>query len=183
MKTRRFFRTTRFRKKESDFLSSGRRWNRCTTRRRSKKGRLRLRRRSKLLRGETRKSRPPTWRAGFRRSARAERWRGGILRCSIASTIIAMSWSRNLPSAGIPFAIEGLDVLETPEVRDVVACLAAAVSPNDACQPVSRGGAAAVRHRPNGICGAAILCRTTTRAAGNLLKNSVNARSKPRENW
>jgi len=33
---------------------------------------------------------------------------------------------------GIPFAIEGLDVLDTPEVRDVVACLTAAVSCNDA---------------------------------------------------
>jgi len=33
---------------------------------------------------------------------------------------------------GIPFAIEGLDVLGTPEVRDVIACLTAAVSPNDA---------------------------------------------------
>ncbi len=33
---------------------------------------------------------------------------------------------------GIPFSIEGLDVLATPEVRDVVACLTAAVSPNDA---------------------------------------------------
>ena len=33
---------------------------------------------------------------------------------------------------GIPFSIEGLDVLDTPEVRDVVACLSAAVSPNDA---------------------------------------------------
>jgi len=33
---------------------------------------------------------------------------------------------------GIPFSIEGLDVLDTPEVRDVLACLTAAVSPNDA---------------------------------------------------
>ena len=33
---------------------------------------------------------------------------------------------------GIPFSIEGLDVLDTPQVRDVVACLTAAVSPNDA---------------------------------------------------
>jgi DNA helicase II / ATP-dependent DNA helicase PcrA len=33
---------------------------------------------------------------------------------------------------GIPFSIEGLDVLDTPEVRDVVASLTAAVSPNDA---------------------------------------------------
>ena len=33
---------------------------------------------------------------------------------------------------GIPFAIEGLDVLDTPEVRDVVACMTAAVSSNDA---------------------------------------------------
>jgi len=37
-----------------------------------------------------------------------------------------------LSERGIPFAIEGLDVLDTPEVRDVVACLTAAVSPNDA---------------------------------------------------
>lgn len=33
---------------------------------------------------------------------------------------------------GIPFSIEGLDVLDTSEVRDVVACLAVAVSPDDA---------------------------------------------------
>jgi DNA helicase II / ATP-dependent DNA helicase PcrA len=33
---------------------------------------------------------------------------------------------------GIPFSIEGLDVLDTPEVRDAVACLTAAVSLNDA---------------------------------------------------
>jgi len=39
---------------------------------------------------------------------------------------------RELAERGIPFAIEGLDVLSTPEVRDVVACLTAAVSPNDA---------------------------------------------------
>jgi len=39
---------------------------------------------------------------------------------------------RELAERGIPFSIEGLDVLDTPEVRDVVACLTAAVSPNDA---------------------------------------------------
>ncbi len=33
---------------------------------------------------------------------------------------------------GIPFSIEALDVLHTPEVRDVIACLTAAVSPGDA---------------------------------------------------
>ncbi len=33
---------------------------------------------------------------------------------------------------GIPFSIEGLDVLDTPEVRDVIACFTAAVSPSDA---------------------------------------------------
>jgi len=33
---------------------------------------------------------------------------------------------------GVPFSIEGLDVLDTPQVRDVVACLTATVSPNDA---------------------------------------------------
>ena len=37
-----------------------------------------------------------------------------------------------LAERGIPFSIEGLDVLDTPEVRDVVACLTAAVSPNEA---------------------------------------------------
>jgi DNA helicase-2/ATP-dependent DNA helicase PcrA len=37
-----------------------------------------------------------------------------------------------LAERGIPFSIEGLDVLDTPEVRDVLACLSAAVSPNDA---------------------------------------------------
>src|SRR6202158_4915741 len=33
---------------------------------------------------------------------------------------------------GIPVSIEGLDVLDPPEVRDVLACVTAAVSPNDA---------------------------------------------------
>ena len=39
---------------------------------------------------------------------------------------------KELAERGIPFSIEGLDVLDTPEVRDAVACLTAAVSPNDA---------------------------------------------------
>ena len=38
---------------------------------------------------------------------------------------------QELAERGIPFSIEGLDVLDTPEVRDAVACLTAAVSPND----------------------------------------------------
>ena len=37
-----------------------------------------------------------------------------------------------LAERGIPFSIEGLDVLDTAEVRDAVACLTAAVSTNDA---------------------------------------------------
>ncbi|MGB9234299.1 MAG: ATP-dependent DNA helicase [Terriglobales bacterium] len=37
-----------------------------------------------------------------------------------------------LAERGIPYSIEGLDVLDTPEVRDVVACLSAAVNPKDA---------------------------------------------------
>src|SRR5260370_40972990 len=40
-----------------------------------------------------------------------------------------------LAERGIPFSIEGLDVLDTPEVRDVLACLSAAASPNDAASP------------------------------------------------
>jgi len=39
---------------------------------------------------------------------------------------------QELAERGIPFSIEGLDVLDTAEVRDVVACLTAAVSTNDA---------------------------------------------------
>jgi len=39
---------------------------------------------------------------------------------------------RELAERGIPFSIEGLDVLDTPEVRDVLACLSAAVNPKDA---------------------------------------------------
>jgi DNA helicase-2/ATP-dependent DNA helicase PcrA len=37
-----------------------------------------------------------------------------------------------LAERGIPFSIEALDVLDTPEVRDLVACLTAAVHPGDA---------------------------------------------------
>jgi len=39
---------------------------------------------------------------------------------------------KELAERGIPFSIEGLDVLDTPEVRDVVGCLSAAVNPKDA---------------------------------------------------
>jgi DNA helicase II / ATP-dependent DNA helicase PcrA len=39
---------------------------------------------------------------------------------------------QELAARGIPFSIEGLDILDTPEVRDLVACLSVAVAPNDA---------------------------------------------------
>ena len=39
---------------------------------------------------------------------------------------------KELAERNIPFSIEGLDVLDTPEVRDALACLAAAVNPKDA---------------------------------------------------
>jgi superfamily I DNA/RNA helicase/RecB family exonuclease len=39
---------------------------------------------------------------------------------------------RDLTERGIPFSIEGLDVLDTPEVRDVLAAITAAVNPKDA---------------------------------------------------
>ena len=39
---------------------------------------------------------------------------------------------REFTERGIPFSIEALDVLHTPEVRDVIACLTAAMSPGDA---------------------------------------------------
>ena len=38
---------------------------------------------------------------------------------------------REFGERNIPFSIEGLDVLDTPDVRDVIACLTAAVSLND----------------------------------------------------
>lgn len=39
---------------------------------------------------------------------------------------------KEFTARAIPFSIEALDVLHTPEVRDVIACLTAAVSPADA---------------------------------------------------
>lgn len=39
---------------------------------------------------------------------------------------------KELSERGIPFSIEGLDVLDSPEVRDVLACLSAAMNPKDA---------------------------------------------------
>jgi DNA helicase-2/ATP-dependent DNA helicase PcrA len=39
---------------------------------------------------------------------------------------------KELAERNIPFSIEGLDVLDTPEVRDVIACLSAALNPKDA---------------------------------------------------
>lgn len=39
---------------------------------------------------------------------------------------------KELAERNIPFTIEGLDVLDTPEVRDLLACLGAAVNPKDA---------------------------------------------------
>ena len=39
---------------------------------------------------------------------------------------------RELMERNVPFSIEGLNVLDTPEVRDVVACLTAAISSGDA---------------------------------------------------
>ncbi len=39
---------------------------------------------------------------------------------------------KELAERDIPFSIEGLNVLDTPDVRDVVACLSAAVDPKDA---------------------------------------------------
>lgn len=39
---------------------------------------------------------------------------------------------KELAERNIPYSIEGLDVLDTPDVRDVLACLSAAVNPKDA---------------------------------------------------
>jgi len=39
---------------------------------------------------------------------------------------------KELAERNIPFTIEGLDVLDTPDVRDVLACLSVAVNPKDA---------------------------------------------------
>jgi len=47
-----------------------------------------------------------------------------------------MNWSHELAERGIPFSIEGLDVLYTPEVRDVLACLSAGGIAQRCGQPV-----------------------------------------------
>jgi hypothetical protein len=79
---------------------------------------------------------------------KAERCRWSDFAVLYRSTAIATNWSMNLWSAAFHSPSKGLDVLDTPEVRDVVACLSAAVSPNDAASLVSRGGSAAVWHQP-----------------------------------
>jgi DNA helicase-2/ATP-dependent DNA helicase PcrA len=38
---------------------------------------------------------------------------------------------RELADRGIPFSVEGMDVLDTPEVRDVLSCIGAVVAPSD----------------------------------------------------
>ncbi len=77
------------------------------------------------------------------------------------STAIARNWLKNWPSANIPFSIEGLDVLDTPEVRDVLACLSAAVNPKDAASlfrvaalPQFAIDPAGVESRDDSPCGA-----------------------------
>ena len=60
---------------------------------------------------------------------------------------------RELAERGIPFSIEGLDVLDTAEVRDVVACLTAAVSPNDAASLFRVAALPRFAIDPNGIAG------------------------------
>src|ERR1700687_29237 len=108
------------RKKELQFPTSGRPWNRCATRRGSKKGRLHARRWLHLLPCGIKKLRHPH---------------------SIDLAVLYRQHSHRdelvheFAERGIPFTIEGLDVLDTPEVRDVLACLTAAVSPNDAARP------------------------------------------------
>ena len=49
---------------------------------------------------------------------------------------------QELAQAGIPFVIESMDISDTPEARDLFACLSAAVSARRRRQPVSRGGSA-----------------------------------------
>ncbi len=60
---------------------------------------------------------------------------------------------QELAERGIPFSIEGLDVLDTPEVRDAVACLTAAVSPNDAASLFRVAALPQFGINPTGIAG------------------------------
>ena len=57
---------------------------------------------------------------------------------------------KELAERKIPFSIEGLDVLDTPEVRDVLACLSVAVNPKDAASLFRVAALAAVCHRSRG---------------------------------
>jgi DNA helicase II / ATP-dependent DNA helicase PcrA len=87
-------------------------------------------------------------------SVQAVCWRDSQLECSdLVATVrkkqrqLRCSWERfaiiyrghfhrdevvqELSRYGIPYSIEGMDVLDTPEVRDLLACLGAVVSPAD----------------------------------------------------
>ena len=71
-------------------------------------------------------------RAGFRRSAKNFVVSGGGFAVLYRQHGHREELVQELAERGIPFSIEGLDVLDTPEVRDVLACLSTAANPKDA---------------------------------------------------
>ena len=62
--------------------------------------------------------------------------------------------AQELAERDIPFSIENMDVSDTPEVRDLFACVAAVVDLGLRCQSFSRGCVAAVRcgSRATSVC-------------------------------
>src|SRR5580658_7790814 len=83
--------------------TSGRLWSLCVTKRRNKRVKLRPGRWLKLLPGEIKRARQPTWRGAFRKNAKSSVAAGANLRCCRALTAIARKWCTNLLSAAFHF--------------------------------------------------------------------------------
>ncbi len=136
-------------KKESRFLTSERLWSRSETTRRSIKARPSSHRRLKSSPGEIKKSRPPTLPARSRRRRKEQRCPWSDFAVLYRLHNHREELVKELVERGIPFSIEGLDVLHTPEVRDVVACLSAAVSLNDAASLFRVAALPQFAHQPH----------------------------------
>ena len=63
---------------------------------------------------------------------------------------------QELAERGIPFSIEGLDVLDAPEVRDVLACLSTAANPKDAANLFRVAALPQYKIDPRANCSAAM---------------------------
>ena len=86
-----------------------------------------------------------TWPASSKRRNGARVAGGRTSAFSTARTFIAMNVVQELAEREIPFSIENMDVSDTPEVRDLFACVAVVVDLSVRRQSFSRSRVAAVR--------------------------------------